>query len=60
MGNEVMTAVVTHNIVLSKFTLAFFEDMGWYIANYDHAEPLAWGMGKGCDFLDKGCKRSPV
>lgn len=35
--------------------MAILEDSGWYIPNYDLAEPIFFGQGKGCDFLNKGC-----
>ena len=41
--------------MLSSFTLAFFEDTGWYNANYSEAEALIWGAGKGCGFLEEKC-----
>ena len=38
--------------VISEFTLALFEDSGWYKANYTalynlKQNPLLWGKGKG-------------
>ena len=38
-------------MVLSEFTLALFEDSGWYRANYTalynlKQNPLQWGKGK--------------
>ena len=43
-------------MVLSEFTLALFEDSGWYQANYTalydlQQNPLQWGKGKDCHFL---------
>ena len=40
---------------ISKFTLALFEDMGWYKADYSMADPLQFGKKAGCDFLEKKC-----
>ena len=40
---------------VSKFTLALFEDMGWYKANYSMADALQFGKKAGCDFLEKKC-----
>ncbi|RNE95201.1 leishmanolysin [Trypanosoma rangeli] len=37
----------------SAFTLAAFEDMGVYKANYDMAESLRWGNKSGCGLLEK-------
>mmetsp|Transcript_95455 Transcript_95455/g.153957 ORF Transcript_95455/g.153957 Transcript_95455/m.153957 type:complete len:521 (+) Transcript_95455:1157-2719(+) len=36
----------------SVFTLALFEDSGWYKANYSNADPLKWGYQYGCNFLE--------
>ena len=40
---------------ISKFTLALFEDMGWYKANYSIADALQFGKNAGCDFLNEKC-----
>ena len=50
LNTELMSPVTSSHSVLSSFTLAFFEDTGWYNANYSEAEPLIWGAGKGCGF----------
>lgn len=47
-------------MVYSNFTLAFFEDSGWYKVNYTFTNSfrqfdLNWGKGKGCDFVVKPC-----
>ena len=34
-----------HLTILDKFTLALFEDTGWYKVNYNFAEPYNWGKG---------------
>ncbi|RNE96770.1 leishmanolysin [Trypanosoma rangeli] len=39
----------------SVLTLAAFEDMGVYKANYDMAEPLRWGNNSGCRLLKNKC-----
>ncbi|RNE96154.1 leishmanolysin [Trypanosoma rangeli] len=39
----------------SAFTLAAFEDMGVYKANYDMAEQLRWGNNSGCGLLENRC-----
>jgi len=31
------------------------EATGWYVANYDYAEPFYFGQGQGCDFLTASC-----
>ena len=40
---------------VSKFTLALFEDTGWYKANYTMADSLKFGRNAGCDFLNEKC-----
>jgi len=47
-----MTASETTWSVFSAFTLTFMQSTGWYIANLNVAEPLAWGKGEGCGFLN--------
>jgi hypothetical protein len=27
----------------------------WYHVNYSTADLLAWGLGQGCDFVNKSC-----
>ncbi|ESL05350.1 surface protease GP63 [Trypanosoma rangeli SC58] len=39
----------------SAFTLAAFEDMGVYRANYSMAEPLRWGNNSGCGLMENKC-----
>ena len=41
----------TPHLSLSKFTLALFEDTGWYIPDYSAAEPMTFGYLAGCSFL---------
>ncbi|RNF01524.1 leishmanolysin [Trypanosoma rangeli] len=43
------------SIYYSAFTLAAFEDMGVYKANYDMAEQLRWGNNSGCGLLENEC-----
>ena len=55
---------------ISEFTLAFFEDTGWYDVRYDKAEPINWvgkdgqkmstgpGFHAGCSWVEKErCQR---
>lgn len=55
LNNELMTGSISSTAVLSRFTLALYEDSGWYRPNYDVAEPLRWGINEGCDFVYGGC-----
>ena len=64
LHTELMTPVTDESSVVSTFTLGFFEDTGWYEADYTKAEPLPWGKNKGCNFLSDSCntgtKSSPT
>ncbi|RHZ08477.1 hypothetical protein DYB37_010437, partial [Aphanomyces astaci] len=50
-----MTPVVNYRNPTSALTLAYFEDTGWYQANFSVAEPLLWGNNKGCAFSSDNC-----
>ncbi|EKF28005.1 surface protease GP63, putative [Trypanosoma cruzi marinkellei] len=54
MRGELMTSVVEVGLY-SALTLAAFEDMGFYLANYSAAEMLWWGNNSGCGLLEKKC-----
>jgi hypothetical protein len=56
LWNEMMTASSMQDGALSKFTLAFFEDSGWYKVDYSLAEEMYWGKNQGCDFMNKLCQ----
>ena len=57
MMNEIMTGRYESipPPALSVLTLAAFEDSGWYIANYEQADPLNYGFRQGCDFFSGAC-----
>jgi len=38
--------------------MSFMVDSGWYLANFDLAEPFFWGKGEGHEFISKACKSS--
>ncbi|RNE99178.1 surface protease GP63 [Trypanosoma conorhini] len=45
----------------TALTMAMFEDLGYYKAVWGMEEPMAWGRGAGCDFLEKPCSdKSPT
>lgn len=45
------------NFVVSKFTLALFEDSGWYKPNYEYTDyDTKWGLGTGCALFEKRCE----
>lgn len=58
MYDELMSPVAqTHREGnrLSAFTLALFEDSGWYMPDYQFAEKMLFGVGAGCNFVEKKC-----
>jgi len=40
---------------ISEFSLALLEGSGWYVPDYNYAEPYLFGQGKGCDFINAKC-----
>lgn len=54
--NDLMNpqAVFT-DFVYSEFTLAAFEDSGWYKPDYSYAQTVNFGYKEGCDFHEKKC-----
>jgi hypothetical protein len=50
-GNELMTAELTGNGVLSGFSLSLLSSINWYKVDFGFEEVLEWGKGAGCDFL---------
>lgn len=54
---EYMAGVMsTATTYLSSFTLAYFEDTGFYQANYAVAQDdMIFGKGKGCNFISQKC-----
>ncbi len=48
MGNDYMTSSVSSHMLISKITLALFEDSGWYMPDYSQAEDMWWGKNRGC------------
>lgn len=54
-GDELMTASLSMNPVLSRITLALLEDSGWYKPDYNYAGQLKWGQGWGCSFATDSC-----
>jgi len=53
---EALSGVISPTTnILSSLTLALFEDSGWYLANYTSSQMSPWGLGVGCDFVEKPC-----
>ncbi|XP_018651919.1 leishmanolysin-2 (M08 family) [Schistosoma mansoni] len=55
IDNELMTPLLSSRSYISKITLGFFEDTGWYQVNYAGANPMGYGKHLGCDFVMKSC-----
>jgi hypothetical protein len=55
LNTEFMIADSYGENYLSNFTLALFEDSGWYKVDYSKAEIVPWGKDKGCEFLQEKC-----
>eukprot|EP01084_Bolivina_argentea_P253787 426442_1 len=54
--SETMTATTfSRQEYFSQFTLALMDDSGWYVINYEYAEPYHFGRNAGCDFFDGDC-----
>jgi leishmanolysin-like peptidase len=55
--NELMKPVYASasENVLTALTLALMEDSGFYQVDYRNSETMAYGLGKGCDFVLKEC-----
>eukprot|EP00731_Ephydatia_muelleri_P017306 Em0010g404a len=64
LNHETMTAFLPADYTtLSNFTLAFFEDSGWYRVNYSYLSTISqfdlrWGQGLGCPFVTDSCNSS--
>jgi len=52
-----MTASEIHtDAAYSHFTLSLLKDTGWYSSvNFNIADELFFGKGKGCRFLEYAC-----
>lgn len=55
-GSEFLVGVSSSvKSYFSRVTLAYFEDTGYYTANYDVADTRFFGYHAGCDFVQKKC-----
>jgi len=52
---EVMTSGVITGYRVSSFSFNVLEGTGWYVPNYDYAEPFYFGQGEGCNFVYQDC-----
>ncbi|XP_064398693.1 leishmanolysin-like peptidase isoform X2 [Halichondria panicea] len=56
LGNEGMTGFLLFSAPFSRITFGLMEDSGWYLPNYEMAEPLAWGLNTGCAIPHGSCR----
>ena len=56
---EMMSALTSRVTFVSRVTLAYFEDTGWYRADYTHAQTPSWGYHAGCAFALRPCLSGP-
>ena len=56
--NEHMTSGLMYSQRISEFSLGVLEATGWYLPDYDYAEPYWHGQGKGCGFIRDQCSSS--
>ncbi|KAN0055563.1 hypothetical protein ACTA71_008679 [Dictyostelium dimigraforme] len=52
---EIMTGYISPTLPLSRLTLSFLYDSGWYFPNFNYSEQHKWGSKLGCNWL-KNCE----
>ena len=55
LGDIMTEYIYPEEQVISEFTLALLEDIGYYKANYYTGGLMRYGKNKGCDFVSKSC-----
>ena len=55
LGDYMTSDLIYSDQLISEFTLALLEDLGWYKVNYYTGGLMKFGKNKGCDFIDKDC-----
>jgi hypothetical protein len=58
MLSDLMIGFTYDEATISEITLAFFEDSGWYKANYYTGGLFRYGKNEGCRFLNSTCSSS--
>uniref|UniRef100_A0A095AJT5 Leishmanolysin-like peptidase n=1 Tax=Schistosoma haematobium TaxID=6185 RepID=A0A095AJT5_SCHHA len=54
-SSEIMAGRIQIDYSVSRVTLSFFEDSGWYTVDYSKAMKWEYGRQLGCDFSMKSC-----
>lgn len=55
MMNDFMVAALHVETIFTDVTLAVFQDSGWYSVNYETADQVSYGKGKGCNYFNTKC-----
>ena len=55
LGDYMNSIIYKEEQVISEFTLALLEDIGFYKANYYTGGLMRYGKNKGCNFLNDKC-----
>ena len=55
LGEYMNSVIYPEEQVISEFTLALLEDLGYYKANYYTGGLLKYGKNKGCNFVNDRC-----
>ncbi|CAH8583104.1 unnamed protein product [Schistosoma rodhaini] len=55
VGDEIMAGVTGVKTVVSRLTLAFFQDSGWWDVDFSVAEDWNYGKNLGCTFVMESC-----
>jgi leishmanolysin len=55
--NELMSATLLGESLMSRLTAALLQDSGWYEVDIGHTETLTWGRNKGCSFVLDQCNK---
>ena len=55
LGDYMNLVLYTEEEVISEFTLALLEDLGYYKAKYYTGGLMRFGKGRGCDFIYEDC-----
>ena len=58
LGDYMTSEIYYPEQVISEFTIAVLESLGWYKFNNYTGGLMKFGRNKGCDFLEKDCAES--
>lgn len=59
-ARDELMAGISEATLYTSLTMAAFEDMGFYRANWGNEEVMNWGRNAGCAFLEKKCIENGV